>query len=696
MSLRPFSIKEVAYTLIAVLIVPLAFFLFLEGSLRWLNVGQDFGYFRHVEIAGEPFLQENPVFAHQFYAPELNIGPLYNTFAANFDVDDLRVYLLGGSAAMGFPHRNHGLDRLLATKLKVALPNKQIEVINTAMTAVNSHVIYEVAKAIPESPGQFAVILLGNNEVVGPYGPGTFNQTALASLTSIRMVQAMKRTRIWQLIANAVARLSAPQAREALEWQGMAMFTEQLVQRDDPRLQAVYDHFEMNLIDTIGLLRSKGIRVLLATVPVNLRDQAPFASTHRRTLERGVQAEWQAAMQHGAEAQAESDWQLAEIAYSEALALSPDYAETHFQLARVLEAQDRFDEAKSHYRLARDLDALRFRADSTTNQVIREVAGQFSQDGVTLIDAAGAFESESLPYQPGWNLLLEHVHYDFSGNAVLANAFGKAILDRLDLDVSSDPLDPEQLARLVGFPNYETLENLKMVSALADKPPFTGQSNYEALKQFLVSRTGELETELGTLKTVIQKRRTVLNSQATDWRFFFEVAVLAERQGNAKVARRFFEQAFERHPHNRETQMNLARLLSAEAEWAKAKSYLERSLHYTREDRSQIAETLGWLGSVHLQLGETAEGQALLKQVIDQYQDQIHQVLLAYATLVRAAGKANDEEAVARYIEETLDYAQRLIKHGQDAGYPRLSMRVAQILRLGGELEAANAWYPAG
>ena len=295
----------------------------------------------------------------------------------------------------------------------------------------------------------------------------------------------------------------------------------------------MYDHFEMNLIDTIGLLRSKGISVLLATVPVNLRDQAPFASTHRRTLERGVQAEWQAAMQHGAEAQAESDWQLAEIAYSEALALSPDYAETHFQLARVFEAQDRLDQAKNHYGLARDL-ALRFRADSTINQVIREVAEQFSQEGVTLIDAAAAFESESLPHQPGWNLLLEHVHYDFSGNVVLANVFGKAIFDRLDLNASPEPLDSEQLARLVGFPNYETLENLKMVAALAEKPPFTGQSNYEVLKQFLVSRAGELETELGTLKTLIQKRRTVLNSPATDWRFFFEVAVLAERQETRK------------------------------------------------------------------------------------------------------------------------------------------------------------------
>ena len=695
-SLRSFSIKEAAYTLIAVLVVPLSFFLLLEASLRWLNIGQDFGYFRHIEIEGEPFLQENPVFAHQFYAPELNIGPLYNTFAANPNVDDLRVYLLGGSAAMGFPHRNHGLDRLLATRLKVALPNKQIEVINTAMTAVNSHVIYEVAKAIPESPGQFAVILLGNNEVVGPYGPGTFNQTALTSMTSIRTVQAMKRTRIWQLIAGAVARLSASQARDALEWQGMAMFTEQLVQRDDPRLQAVYGHFETNLVDTIGLLRAKGIHVLLATVPVNLRDQAPFASIHDRPLQSPDQLEWQAAVQRGAKAQADSDWQLAEIAYREALALSPDYAETHFQLAQVIEAQARLDQAKNHYRLARDLDALRFRADSTINQVIREVADQFSQDGVTLIDAAEAFESESLPHQPGWNLLLEHVHYDFSGNAVLANAFGNAILDRLDVSASSDHLDSEQLASLVGFPNYETLENLKMVAALANKPPFTGQSNYEDLKQFLLSRAGELETELGTLKTLIQKRRTVLDSPAIDWRFFFEVAVLAERQGNAKVARRFFEQAIDRYPHNRETQMNLARLLSAESEWEMAKAYLERSLHYTRGDRSQIAETLGWLGSVHLQLGEMARGKARLEQVVDQYQDQIDDVLRAYATLVRAARAANDQKAVARYIEETLKYADGLLQRGQDGGYPRLSMRVAQILRLGGEPEAADAWYPAG
>ena len=63
---------------------------------------------------------------------------------------------------------------------------------------------------------------------------------------------------------------------------------------------------------------------------------------------------------------------------------------------------------------------------------------------------------------------------------------------------------------------------------------------------------------------------------------------------------------------------------------------------------------------------------------------------------MRAARASADEKAVARYIEETLGYAQALKQRGQDADHPRLSVRVAQILRLGGELEEADAWYPAG
>ena len=138
--------------------------------------------------------------------------------------------------------------------------------------------------------------------------------------------------------------------------------------------------------------------------------------------------------------------------------------------------------------------------------------------------------------------------------------------------------------------------------------------------------------------------------------------------------------------------MNLARLLSAESEWAKAKSYLERSLHYTRGDRSQIAETLGWLGSVHLQLGETAEGQARLEQVIDHTKTRF----IKCFSRMQPSCALPARQMMKRLSLDTL--RKRWLCAGFcSAGrrrYPRLSMR-GQILRLGGEL-AADAWYPAG
>ena len=155
---------------------------------------------------------------------------------------------------MGFPHRNHGLERHLQTLLQAALPEKRVEVINTAMTAVNSHVIYEVARSIPRNCGDFAVILLGNNEVVGPYGPATFGQSFLSNLTLIRTIQTLKRTRIWQVLSKTLNSISAKQAKEALKWEGMRMFTEQTLQHDDPRLARVYSHFEANLRDTVRVL----------------------------------------------------------------------------------------------------------------------------------------------------------------------------------------------------------------------------------------------------------------------------------------------------------------------------------------------------------------------------------------------------------------------------------------------------------
>ena len=137
--------RTTVFTFITVFVVPLLFFVLLELGLSVAGVGTSYDYFHEIDIDGELYYQENPDFADQFYPPSLNIGPRENTFAVERSPNQIRVYILGGSAAQGFPHRNHGLDRLLGAQLRAALPSLQVEVINTAMTSVNSHVVYDLS-----------------------------------------------------------------------------------------------------------------------------------------------------------------------------------------------------------------------------------------------------------------------------------------------------------------------------------------------------------------------------------------------------------------------------------------------------------------------------------------------------------------------------------------------------------------------
>jgi hypothetical protein len=187
------DVKKTIFTFITVVVVPLLFFGLLELGLMAAGVGTSFNYFRKIDIDGITHYQDNPDFADQFYPKSLNIDPRESTFSAESDPERLRVYILGGSAALGFPHKNHGVDRLLETQLRAALPSRKIEVINLAMTSINSHVVYAIARSIPKGSADFAVILMGNNEVVGPYGPGTLNQNFLHNITLIRSIQSLKR-----------------------------------------------------------------------------------------------------------------------------------------------------------------------------------------------------------------------------------------------------------------------------------------------------------------------------------------------------------------------------------------------------------------------------------------------------------------------------------------------------------------------
>ena len=85
------QVKNLVFTLITVLVVPLVFFLLIELGLTAAGVGKSYDYFHDIDIDGVRYYQDNPDFADQFYPPSLNVGPLANTFAVEPSDDRVRV-----------------------------------------------------------------------------------------------------------------------------------------------------------------------------------------------------------------------------------------------------------------------------------------------------------------------------------------------------------------------------------------------------------------------------------------------------------------------------------------------------------------------------------------------------------------------------------------------------------------------------
>jgi len=81
--------------------------------------------------------------------------------------------------------------------------------------------------------------------------------------------------------------------------------------------------------------------------------------------------------------------------------------------------------------------------------------------------------------------------------------------------------------------------------------------------------------------------------------------------------------------------------------------------------------------------------------VTREYADQIDPALRAYANLVRFSVDRSDEEATQQHVEETLNYANKLLKTQGAADYSerQLRFRVAQILALAGQQDLARQWY---
>ena len=203
------------YRLALAVAIPLGLFILLEGGLRLGGYGRRASFLVPDERPG--YFRTNPDFASLFLPGNFDLRPLNLRIAARKAPNTVRIVVLGESAAQGIPVPAFAFAPQLRAQLRARYPGRDFEVIDTGIVAINSHVVYQVAREMARFEPDLFLVYMGNNEVVGPYGPGCAYLSQMPPLWVIRASVFARSTRTGQLVGSIIARL-APKGRRPAEW----------------------------------------------------------------------------------------------------------------------------------------------------------------------------------------------------------------------------------------------------------------------------------------------------------------------------------------------------------------------------------------------------------------------------------------------------------------------------------------------
>jgi tetratricopeptide (TPR) repeat protein len=606
-------VRRRLFGLAAAALGPLLFLLILEGGVRLAGVGHPMSFFLPMQIAGKDCLIENDRFGWRFFGPEMARTPFPFVIPKVKPPNTIRVFVFGESAAYGDPQPEFGLCRVLEALLEGRFPDKHFEVVNTAMTAINSHIILPIARDCAAQHGDFWVIYMGNNEVVGPYGSGTVFGAQAANLSLVRVAVAFKATRIAQALESLVRHLQKRPLNQS-EWGGMIMFLHNHVRQDDPRMARVYASFEENLNDIIDIGLRSGAKVVAATVPRNLKDCGPFASEHRTGLSTRELSQWNNFDQTAIQAQQAGRAADAIAALRQAAAMDDAFAEAHFRWGQCSLALGQDAEASRQFALACDQDTLRFRADSRINQIIRRVASNRQAQGVQSVDAEAAIARQSPHGLAGEEFLYEHVHLNFEGNYLVARALAEQIGHGLSTTGERPWPTAEDCARRLGWNDATRRAAETDILSRLNDPPFKEQANNRQQYRRLLEQIEQLQaaTLPEALRNEEARTKAAADAAPNDWILQENLAHLQQQTGDAAGAVQSLQHVVRLLPHSPDAWQGLGMALEAAKRDDEAISAFEQATRLRPESvvgRNSLAE-------LYVHQGHAQEAARMFQEVL--------------------------------------------------------------------------------
>lgn len=425
------------------MLIPVLVILILELILHTTGYGINTDLFIPAHGDYSKYYRVNPFVTHRFFAGQENVpNPPNDLFLIKKPEPGFRIFVMGGSTTAGYPYGNNIMfSRILHQRLSDTFPEKNIEVVNTATTAINSYALLDFIDEILNKEPDAILIYAGHNEFYGALGVASTEALGKFRLL-IKIYLKLKRCKTFQLLQSAVWQLKQEIANVSKrETDPSATLMERLVaEQNIPYKSLLYEagkkQYQENLRDILKKARQAKVPVLVSELVSNIRDQQPFMSAQTDNF---------------------------------------PAAETVYQTAKALEHQQRFEEARLKYYLAKDLDALRFRAPEEFNEIVHQVASEFD---AIVVPMKSFFEAASPHGIMGTNLFLEQLHPNIDGYFKMAEAFFESMRNnRMISPHWRDTISPASYYRATwGFTPLDSLYGDLRIRILQGGWPFKPKS----------------------------------------------------------------------------------------------------------------------------------------------------------------------------------------------------------------------------
>src|SRR5437867_872451 len=258
--------------------------------------------------------------------------------------------------------------------------------------------------------------------------------------------------------------------------------------------------------------------------------------------------------------------------------------------------------AREQYGRARDLDALRFRADTPVNSIIRSVCVSRAPEGIRFFDSEAVLTNTCEMGIPGAECFWDHVHFNFAGNYRVASGLADQVIsllpERLQPSAGSHRkvLTEAECAERLAFTEWDQRLVLERMWRRLHEPPFTEQLDHERLIERLSELLADLErkTDREGLARSVGIYRKALDRRSDDWLLHHRLAFLLEAIGDFSGAELHWKRVVKIIPEYPDALFKLGDMSARESKLSEAEEYY----HHVLRLRPNSFEAMNGLGLV--------------------------------------------------------------------------------------------------